>query len=278
MAFMQDWIRFGERDRCLGYLAQPCGVAEGLPGVIVLQEAWGVDAHIQDVTRRIAQAGYAALAPDLFAVDGRRPAALAAERMAELQGFINTLPPGAFGDAAARERGLAARTPQERQRIEESRQAMMALMSPDQHLPTLRAAAEHLRVRHAPSRGQGVCAIGFCMGGMLAAALACHDQELRGAVVFYGSAPAEAQIPAIACPVLGLYGERDRRLVDPLPAFAEAMRTHGKRFESHVYPGAEHAFFNDERPTYQAAAARAAWARALAFMAEANAPARQQAR
>jgi carboxymethylenebutenolidase len=48
-----------------GYLARPEG--EGpYPGVIVLQEWWGINEHIKDVTRRVAQAGYVALAPDLY--------------------------------------------------------------------------------------------------------------------------------------------------------------------------------------------------------------------
>jgi carboxymethylenebutenolidase len=49
----------------MGYLARP--EAEGTyPGVIVLQEWWGVDDHIKDVTRRFAQEGFVALAPDLY--------------------------------------------------------------------------------------------------------------------------------------------------------------------------------------------------------------------
>lgn len=48
-----------------GYLARPAGDAE-LPAVIVLQEWWGVNEHIMDVTRRIANEGYVALAPDLY--------------------------------------------------------------------------------------------------------------------------------------------------------------------------------------------------------------------
>jgi carboxymethylenebutenolidase len=48
-----------------GYMARPAG-AEALPAVIVLQEWWGVNEHIMDVTRRIANEGYVALAPDLY--------------------------------------------------------------------------------------------------------------------------------------------------------------------------------------------------------------------
>lgn len=48
-----------------GYLARPMAPGH-YPGIIVIQEWWGLDEHIKDVTRRFAQQGYAALAPDLF--------------------------------------------------------------------------------------------------------------------------------------------------------------------------------------------------------------------
>jgi carboxymethylenebutenolidase len=67
-------VRYG-REPETGYLAYPEG-EDALPAVLVLQEAWGVDAHIEDVTRRFAAAGYVALAPDLFAKARRAPADL----------------------------------------------------------------------------------------------------------------------------------------------------------------------------------------------------------
>ncbi|MBI4235817.1 MAG: dienelactone hydrolase family protein [Chloroflexi bacterium] len=48
-----------------GYLARPMAAGK-YPGLIVIQEWWGVDEHIKDVTRRFAREGYAALAPDLY--------------------------------------------------------------------------------------------------------------------------------------------------------------------------------------------------------------------
>jgi len=47
-----------------GYLARPDGTPKG--GVIVVQEAWGVNSHTEDVARRFAAAGWDALAPALF--------------------------------------------------------------------------------------------------------------------------------------------------------------------------------------------------------------------
>lgn len=264
MALTHSWMPFG--DAYTGYLVQPAGAPTQVPAVVVLQEAWGVDAHIEDVTRRIAQAGYVALAPDCFAEAGHRPAALTRERLAELQAFVNAAGPAAWGSPESRAQALAGYPADQRERLQASMQAMMAKLSPEQHVPILLAATRFLREVHPASKGQGVAAVGFCMGGGLAGTLAGHDPQLKGAVIFYGAPPAEALLPRIACPVLGLYGEKDQRLMQSLPAFTQAMQAHGKTFTAQVYPGAEHAFFNDERPSFQVRAARHSWARLIAFL------------
>ncbi len=60
-------IIYGQREaqELTGYLARPEG-DEPAPAVVVLQEWWGLNAHIKDVTRRFADAGFVALAPDLY--------------------------------------------------------------------------------------------------------------------------------------------------------------------------------------------------------------------
>src|SRR6516164_7641837 len=98
-----------ETDGFTGYLARPERARGPLPGLLVVQEAWGVDAHIEDVTRRLAAAGYVALAPDLFAQQGKRPEPLARERLTELQAFANEAGQSVFGDPQARAQALATR-------------------------------------------------------------------------------------------------------------------------------------------------------------------------
>jgi carboxymethylenebutenolidase len=256
-----------------GYLARPERAKGPLPGVLVIQEAWGVDAHIEDLTRRFAAAGYLALAPDLFADGGKRPAPLAVERMAELVKFVNAGPPHLFADPAAREAALAKLPEAERARVSESLGAMTStVMAPARReslLAVVEAAAGYLREERAETRGQKIGAVGFCLGGALAALLACRDPELGAAIIFYGNAPAAEEIPKIRCPVLGLYGGTDQRITSGVPAFAEAMSAAGKRFEHVVYDGVGHAFFNDGRPAYDAAAARDGFARALTFLRDA---------
>jgi carboxymethylenebutenolidase len=247
-----------------GYLAMPSRASGPLPSVIVLQEAWGVDAHIEDVTRRFALAGYAALAPDLFATKGVRPAPLAAPRMAELLAFVNTAGPAIFMDEGKRNEALGALAPDHRARVGESMGALFGgIRDLGKYVPPVVAAARFLRDEHTPTRGQKVGSVGYCLGGGLSALLACHDPKLAVACIYYGSAPAADLVPKIQCPVFGFYGGTDTRVNVGIPAFAEAMKSAGKKFESHVYEGADHAFFNDERPSYHAGASRDAFARTL---------------
>ena len=73
-------MRYGDE---LGYLALPRHAAVPLPGVMLIHDLLGLDEYAEDVARRIAAAGYAVLAPDLFALAGTRPPALARERVVE---------------------------------------------------------------------------------------------------------------------------------------------------------------------------------------------------
>src|SRR6185437_4636066 len=138
-----------------GYLARP-ERATTLPGLLVLQEAWGVDAHIEDVTRRFAAAGYVALAPDLFAEGAARPTPFARERMAELQAFMNAAAGNVFADASAREAALAKLPEAERTRVGESLGALTSVMAPARReglLAAVQAAARYLREERPETRG-----------------------------------------------------------------------------------------------------------------------------
>ncbi len=122
-------------------------------------------------------------------------------------------------------------------------------------------------------RGAQVCngrvmSTGYCLGGHLSALLAGADPALAAAALYYGTSPDLAAMAALTCPLIGFYGSEDPRITSTVPAFEEALRAAGKRFEAHVYPGAPHAFFNDTRPSYRTDAARDAWARTLALFAQ----------
>jgi carboxymethylenebutenolidase len=267
MSFKAEWLRFGMSKQHSGFLAWPERAEAPLPAVVVIQEAWGVDAHIEDVALRFAKAGYAALAPDLYAENGERPLHFSRERMEMLKEFINTLPPSVWRDPKAREEALSRLPEPRRSQVGESFGALFgaALGRLDAFVPNLVDAASFLRSGHSLTRGAKVGSVGFCMGGALSARLACADPQLGAAVIFYGNAPPADQVPNIACPVLGLYGGLDDRVNASIADFSAAMNQHGKRFEHHVYQGALHAFFNDDRPSYHATASRDAFARTLEF-------------
>lgn len=267
MGFKAEWVRYGDQ---AGYFAVPQRAAAPLPAVLVLQEVGGVNEQIMDVTRRIAMAGYAALAPDLFAVDGVRPAPLTGERIGEAMAFFARLPPAAMGDPSIRNAELAKLPEAERLRITESMTQMFSSAAParmEGFLGSMKKAFSYLRTERPETIRQKVACVGFCMGGGLSALLACEEPELAGAAVYYGTAPAAERIAAIRCPVIAFYGAKDQRVNSGIPAFAEAMREAGKAFEHHVYEGAGHAFFNDEAGSYEVRASRDSFARLLSFFA-----------
>lgn len=266
------WVRFGRDDgKRVGFFATPEGVSGPLPALLLLQEAWGVDEHMQDLARRFAAAGYAVLAPDLFAIeDGERPKSATPERIAALVAFLNTVPMAAWFDAKARAGELEKiADTAERARVSETAESLFGegglLSRRAEYVHHLGDAVTFLREQEPLTKGAPLGAIGFCMGGGLAGALAAHDARLSAAVVFYGAAPPPEVASRVACPILGFYAADDARVNGTLEPFAIAMKEAGKVFEEHVYPGTKHAFFNDRRPTYEVAAARDAFARTLGF-------------
>ena len=114
--------------------------------------------------------------------------------------------------------------------------------------------------------GHKVGSVGFCWGGARSFRFATSDPELSAAVVFYGSPPPEDLLDGIRCPILGLYGENDTRVTSTVEATRAQMEARGKSYEPVIYPGAEHAFFNDTRADrHDPEASADAWQRVLRF-------------
>jgi carboxymethylenebutenolidase len=150
---------------------------------------------------------------------------------------------------------------------DEAHQLMMGL-SQDQALADLKTATGYLRSR-PDVNGDKVGVIGWCMGGRYALLLGAEDPKLAAVVAYYGAPPTDpASVARIKAPVLGNYGGEDK---GPSPetvrAFEAAAKKAGPAVDVKIYPGAGHAFANEDNPFggYKADAAADAWARTTSF-------------
>ena len=117
--------------------------------------------------------------------------------------------------------------------------------------------------------GSKVGTVGFCMGGVLSLYAASKNEQVGACVVFYGIHPkVSSPLENLRAPVLGHYAERDQFVPPAAVRELEAkLRARGKSAEMHIYPGTDHAFFNDTRPeVYDPAAAEDAWRRTVEFL------------
>ncbi|MFN0179154.1 MAG: dienelactone hydrolase family protein [Gemmatimonadales bacterium] len=126
------------------------------------------------------------------------------------------------------------------------------------------AAAAFLRAR--PETTGRIGAVGFCYGGGMVNFLATRlGTDLLAGVPFYGSSPNVEEVPKIRCPLMVQSAENDPRINASWPAFEEALKAAKVNYQRHLYPGTQHGFNNDTTPRYDAAAAKLAWERTLAF-------------
>ena len=203
-----------------GHLCQPAG--EGVsPGVVVIQEWWGLEPHVKDVAERFARAGLVALAPDLY------------------HGTVTGEP-------------------------DEAGKLMMEL-DQDRAVREITAAVTYLKSQ--PHSNGKVGTVGYCMGGGLSIATACATPELDAAINYYGVNPDPAdRLANVRCPVLALYaGADDFVPISSASVLSEALEKNGVPYETHIYGGAPHAFFNDTHAAYRKEVADDAWERTLAF-------------
>jgi carboxymethylenebutenolidase len=126
------------------------------------------------------------------------------------------------------------------------------------------AAVAWLKAR--PEVNGRVGAVGFCYGGGIVNMLATRVPDLGAAVAFYGSAPDLADVPKIRAPLLIHAAEQDPRINASWPDYEAALEAAKVSYERHLYPGTQHGFNNDTTPRYDAAAAKLAWERTLAFL------------
>jgi carboxymethylenebutenolidase len=201
------------------------------PGILVFQEAFGVNAHIRDVAQRLAREGYVAIAPELF----HRTAAPGFEVR------YDDFPSAGPHMKALTEQGLA---------------------------DDVRTAYEWLRdsTHVMPDR---IASIGFCMGGRVSF-LANATVSLRAAISFYGGSIAPALLPRAAhlhAPMLFFWGGLDKHIPpEQIRAVLDAVKAAGKPYINVEISDADHGFFCDARPSYKPVAAKEAWSLSVTFL------------
>ena len=110
--------------------------------------------------------------------------------------------------------------------------------------------------------------VGFCYGGGMAQTLATRLPELNAAVPFYGNVPAAEEAAKVKTPILAHFAAVDERINASWPAYEAALKAAGVNLTSYQYAGTQHGFNNDTTPRYDAAAAKLAWDRTMAFFAK----------
>jgi carboxymethylenebutenolidase len=144
--------------------------------------------------------------------------------------------------------------------------ALFPQLKPEDVIAQGRAALAFLKAR--PDTTGKVGAVGFCWGGGAVNDLAVSAPELNAGVVFYGRSPDLSKVPQIKARLLIQHAARDTRLVEGLPAYETALKAAGINYQAIVYPDVDHAFHNDtSAERYNAAAAKLAWERTVAFLA-----------
>ena len=205
------------------------------PTIVVVQEIFGLHEWIRDVCRRLAHAGYFAIAPSLY----------------ERQGDATK-----YTDNQALIRDIVSRVPDA------------------QVMRDLDAAVAYAKgTGLADTAKLGIT--GFCWGGRIVWMYAGHNPALKGAVAWYGpvSRPyhpgdktATDIVPGIHAAVLGLYGGDDPGIPNDTTAkIGDAMKAAGKTCEIVVYPDTPHGFLADYRPSYRKDAAEDGWRRLLGW-------------
>ncbi len=160
-------------------------------------------------------------------------------------------------------RGVVAKEPSDAQRL-----VMQVQMN--QALGDIQGAVDYLVAQdYVLPKKVGV--VGFCFGGGIAMMMAYKGKSVGAVVSFYGASanPTDDDLKAVSVPVLGLYGELDQSIPqDRIKHWEATLKQYGKINEMVTYKGAQHAFFNDTRPSYNKDAAEDAWPRTLAWFAK----------
>jgi carboxymethylenebutenolidase len=221
------------------YRAMPAS-GQGFGTILVVQEVFGVHAHIADMCRRFAKAGYYAIAPEVYFRQGDP------KTYTEIPKLISE---------------IVSKVPDE--------QVMNDFDS---------AVAFAKGEGKADTAKLGIT--GFCWGGRIVWLYDAHNPAVKAGVAWYGplvrdGTPLQPKNPIdivkdLHGPVLGLYGGADPGISqDSVAKMRAALQASGNaaamKCEFQVYPETPHAFNADYRPSYRKEAAEDGWKRCLAW-------------
>lgn len=143
---------------------------------------------------------------------------------------------------------------------DEARKQAMAL-STSEAVAEIQAAIDYLKGQDFVNGRFGV--VGFCMGGGLVLQTAANSPDIHAAVPFYGSPLSTTEAAKVTAPVLSFLGTRDGISASDYEAMHATLSEAGVPNKFQLYDGAQHAFFNDTRASYDEAAALDAWQQTL---------------
>ena len=217
------------------YRAMPATGGD-FPVVLVVQEVFGVHEHIKDICRRVAKAGYFAIAPELYARQGD---------------------PSKYTDTGKLVSEVVSKVA--------DAQVMSDL---DACVAFAKASGK------AETTRLGIT--GFCWGGRIVLMYAAYNPDVKAAVAWYGQTTqafhAGDKTPMdvagqIKGAVLGLYGGADQGIPGETveKVFASIKASGNAKSEYKIYPGTPHGFNADYRPSYRKAEAEDAWNRMIAW-------------
>jgi carboxymethylenebutenolidase len=226
-----QWIDIETADGKFGaYLSLPRG-GKG-PGIVLIQEIFGVNQHIRNVADQYAADGYVVIAPDLFWRHGAR-----IELGYDEAGWKRAVELMQATDFATSQQDIAA-------------------------------TVKVLRGLDAVG-GAKVASVGYCLGGRLSYHTAANGL-VDAAVAYYGGGIQNAleRAPEIKVPLLMHFGAADSHIPqEAVKSIAETFDSN-EQVEIHVYEGAEHGFNCNHRESYQQRASAQAHGHTLVFLGE----------
>jgi carboxymethylenebutenolidase len=203
------------------WVAEPGG-GKSKRGLLVWQEAFGVNEHIRDVTGRFAALGFHAIAPELF---------------------HRTAPPKWEG------------------RYDDFPSAMAHLQQLKEATLESDVKATYNWLKSNSDAGDNIACVGYCMGGRTSF-LANSAVPLKAAISYYGgNIPSLLhRTGKLGAPMLLFWGELDQHTpAEQRNQVTSAMREAKKQYVDIVFSNADHGFFCDARKSYEASAARLSW-------------------